>query len=155
MTSPRCSLADLAENIRQAYRWTLAGCEVGMYPYVIPFSGAAMASDPVLVPQTVSTRHRVEGTSISWEQPSKILPLDPEVREAILAIEMTFDERLADLEAHAAHLPSRVRSLLWVVCSIPVLERSGHPMPDLDEAEQQLLTRLPGSLDGARPLRVA
>ena len=56
MTSPRCSLEDLAENVRQAYRWVVAGCEVGMYPYVIPFLGAAMASDPTLAPRANAIR---------------------------------------------------------------------------------------------------
>lgn len=145
MTSPRCNMEDLAENVRQAYRWTLAGCEVGMYPYVIPFSGAAMASDPSLLPQTQQRRQRVAGTAVEWDQPSKILPFDPAVREAILDIERRFEGRLEYLEAHAAHLPSRVRSLLWIVSSIPVLERLGQPMPGLAEAEAHLLARLPGA----------
>jgi radical SAM superfamily enzyme YgiQ (UPF0313 family) len=143
MTSPRGSLEDLAENVRQAYLWTLAGCEVGMYPYVIPFSGAAMASDVSLRPHTTFARHHVKGTEVEWDQPSKILPIDPAVREAILAIEAAFEDRLAVLEARAAHLPSRVRSLLWIVSSIPVLSERGQVMPDLDEAEAELLARLP------------
>ena len=143
MTSPRCKMSDLAENVRQAYWWTLAGCEVGMYPYVIPFSGAALAADASLSPQTVFTRHRIEGTDIAWDQAIKILPLDADVREAILAIEVAFEKRLAVLEAHVAHLPSRVRSLLWVACSIPVLMGFGYAMPPLEEAESQLRARVP------------
>jgi len=144
MTSPRCGMQDLAENIRQAYRWVLAGCEVGMYPYVIPFSGAVMSSDPELKPHTLYTRQQVEGTSVAWDQPSKIPPVDPETRRAILEIEATFESRLDRLQAQVAHLPSRVRSLLWVVCSIPVLSEAGERMPDLKECLDQLLARLPG-----------
>ena len=44
LTSPRCTLTDLAENVRQAFTWVMAGCEVEMYPYVIPFSGSVMAA---------------------------------------------------------------------------------------------------------------
>ena len=143
MTSPRGSIEDLAENVRQAYRWTLAGCEIGMYPYVIPFSGAAMSSDPSLLPHVTSTRQRIAGTDIEWNQPSKILPLDPKVREVILAIEASFEERLALLQDRVAHLPSRLRSLLWIVSSIPVLEPLGFPMPDFDLASAELLARLP------------
>lgn len=160
MSSPRGSLADLAENVRQAYRWTLAGCEVGMYPYVIPFSGSAMASDPALAPQTRHARQRVAGTRIEWEQPGKILPFDPVVRDAILEIERRFEKRLCRLEAAAAHLPSRVRSLLWIVSSIPVLRALGQEMPALAEAEAQLAARLPGAGEGEgrrrpRPLQPA
>ena len=115
-----------------------------MYPYVIPFSGAAMARDAALRPHTVHARHRVAGTAIAWDQPSKILPMDRVVREAILAIEADFVERLAFLEMRVAHLPSRVRSLLWVVCAIPVLQRHGCAAPDGNEAAGELLRRLPG-----------
>jgi radical SAM superfamily enzyme YgiQ (UPF0313 family) len=152
MTSPRGSLQDLAENVSQAYRWTLRGCEVGMYPYVIPFSGAAMASDASLLTHTISMSRHVAGTEIVWDQPMKILPLDPVVRQAILEIEERFEERLAVLEQSVAHLPSRVRSLLWIVSSIPTLEERGLDMPDLDEAEAELLARLPGVLGSGSSL---
>jgi len=42
------TLADVATTLREALHWLREGCEVGMYPYVIPFSGAAMAADPGL-----------------------------------------------------------------------------------------------------------
>jgi radical SAM superfamily enzyme YgiQ (UPF0313 family) len=144
LTSPRCSLQDLAETLREGYRWTVAGCEAGMYPYVIPFSGAAMAADPTLRPQTVYTRQRVAGTDIAWDQPAKILPKDDAVREAILAIENTVEESLAFLEPQVPHLPSRVRSLLWVACAIPVLREAGEAMPDQEEVIDCLFARLPG-----------
>lgn len=144
LTSPRCGLQDFAETIRQAYKWLLAGCEMGMYPYVIPFSGAPMSRDPELKPHTSHIRRRVAGTAIEWDQPSKILPLDPVVRDVILAVEERFEAWLAHLESQVAHLPSRVRSLIWVICAIPLLEAAGEDAPDRDEAIAQLLLRLPG-----------
>ncbi len=154
LTSPRCSLADLAETIRRAYHWLLAGCEMGMYPYVIPFSGAAMASDPALKPHTVYTRHPIAGTAIAWEQPSKIPPIDATVREAILAIEAEYNLWLELLQAEVAHLPSRTRSLLWVVCASPVLTRLGERAPAREEVLEQLLLRLPLAHEAAlRKLR--
>jgi radical SAM superfamily enzyme YgiQ (UPF0313 family) len=143
LTSPRCALGDLAENVRQAYRWVEAGCEVGTYPYVIPFSGSAMAGDPELAPHTVSTTQSIEGTGISWEQPAKILPIDPAVREAILEIESRVETWLKRLLDSVPHLPSRVRSLLWVFCAIPVLRRAGEPMPGRREVGDALLCRMP------------
>jgi radical SAM superfamily enzyme YgiQ (UPF0313 family) len=144
LTSPRCGVADLAETILQGYRWTLAGCEAGMYPYVIPFSGAAMARDAALRPATVYARRRVAGTAVAWDQPCKILPFDETVRAAILQIEADFEERLTLLETRVAHLPSRVRSLVWVACAVPVLQRLGCAMPDEDEVAEELFARLPG-----------
>ena len=144
LTSPRGSLADFAETIRQAYRWITAGCEVGMYPYVIPFSGAAMSNDPALKPHTISVRHHVARTAIAWEQPAKILPIDPAAREAVLAVEADFERWLAELEHAGYHLPSRVRSLMWIVSAIPHLLRAGEAMPDRNQVLRDLAMRLPG-----------
>jgi radical SAM superfamily enzyme YgiQ (UPF0313 family) len=152
LTSPRCRLADLAETLRAAFRWLRAGCEVGMYPYVIPFSGAHMAADPELVEHTVTQRHRIAGTDVEWEQPAKIPPLDPATRRVILAVEADFERRLAALQGTVAHLPSRVRSLLWIVCAIPHLLREGHDMPPLEAALDTLLARLPGGRPVGAPL---
>ena len=143
LTSPRCHLPDLADSIRSAYGWLLEGCEMGMYPYVIPFSGAAMANDVSLAPQTIYATQRVNGTQVTWEQPAKILPLDSVVREAILAMEENFNIILSYLEPRVAHLPSRVRSLIWVLCASSILGKAGHDMAIPSEVLQQLLLRIP------------
>jgi radical SAM superfamily enzyme YgiQ (UPF0313 family) len=149
LTSPRCGLRDLAENIREAYRWMLSGCEIGMYPYVIPFSGAPMAADPALRPLTVGARRHVAGTQVSWDQPTKILPMEAGVRDAILAIEQDFETYLSRLATSVPHLPSRARSLLWVLSAIPVLERAGCEMPPRAAVLRALLARLPAADDTA------
>jgi radical SAM superfamily enzyme YgiQ (UPF0313 family) len=143
LTSPRATPADLALTVGEAYRWIEAGCEVGMYPYVIPFSGAAMASDPALVPQFRYELHAITGTAIRWQQPSTILPFDPVLRAAIATIEEQFAGRLQQLEAERAHLPSRVRSLLWIWCAAPVLQVLGYAAPDPDDVQARLRTLLP------------
>lgn len=150
LTSPRATVADLALTIAEAYRWIEAGCEVGMYPYVIPFSGAAMASDPSLQPQTRSTLQTIAGTAIRWQQPSTILPFDPVLRAAIATIEEEFALRLEALEAERAHLPSRVRSLLWIWCASPVLRVLGFDAPHQDAVFARLRTLLPA---GAKSLQ--
>jgi len=143
LTSPRCGLQDFAETVRKAYRWLITGCELGMYPYVIPFSGAAMARDATLVPHTIYTTHRVAGTTVEWQQPSKILPIDPAVRRAILSVEQEFQQWMEILQPVAVHLPSRLRSLVWIICASPVLSELGEEAPDRSEALEELLTRLP------------
>jgi radical SAM superfamily enzyme YgiQ (UPF0313 family) len=143
LTSPRCGLEDLAENIRQAFRWVEAGCEVGIYPYVIPFSGAALASDPALTATTEFARRDIPGSGVSWQQAMKILPLDATVREAILEIESRFESALDKLSQVASHLPSRVRSLVWIMSAAPVLERHGCETPARLPVAQALIRRLP------------
>jgi len=143
LSSPGASLEDVATTLREAYRWLRRGCEIGMYPYVIPFSGAAFAQDPKLFPHTVMAERRVAGTNVEWQQAAKILPIDPVVREVVLEMELAFEDQLCALQSEVAHLPSRVRSLLWILASIPVLARHGIRVADEQEVRAELLARLP------------
>ncbi len=136
LTSPGAQLTDLSETVRQAYRWIMAGCEVGIYPYIIPFSGAAMSKDPALLPHTVYTIRHVKGTAISWSQPAKILPADPTTRKAILLIEAAVQTALDNFGA--GHLPSRTRSLIWIRHAIPILRALGEKMPDEEKVALQI-----------------
>jgi radical SAM superfamily enzyme YgiQ (UPF0313 family) len=143
LSSPRATLEDLGETMRQTYRWLLRGCEIGIYPYVIPFSGAAFARDSSLAPHTTHIRRHVAGTDVAWDQPAKILPIDPQVREAVLRIEATFEERMAAIEQGVTHLPSRVRSLVWILSSLSVLADYGISVGDPREVQAELDARLP------------
>jgi hypothetical protein len=143
LSSPHAQLEDVAETLRQAYRWLRAGCEIGMYPYVIPFSGAAFAKDPKLAPLTHYIQRHVAGTTLSWQQAAKILPMDPIVTDVILRMERNFEAMLAPLEKEVAHLPSRVRSLLWILSSLPLMAERGHFIADENEVRAELYARLP------------
>jgi anaerobic magnesium-protoporphyrin IX monomethyl ester cyclase len=155
LTSPRATLADLAQTLRQAYRWLQRGCEVGLYPYVIPFSGAPMAADPALKPFTISERREVAGSGIVWDQPAKILPIDPLVRETILAIERRVEAFLAEAQRDAAHLPSRLRSLIWILCSLQPMADRGLPIADEETVRRELDARLPRGKPGLAQIGVA
>ena len=154
LSSPRATLADVGHTLREAYHWLRQGCEIGMYPYVIPFSGAAFARDPALLAHTHSTLQRVAGTGISWQQPTKILPVDPIVSDAILRIERSFEAMLGPLERQAAHLPSRVRSLLWILSSLPIMQELGQFIADEGQVRAELYARLPAPQREAAPSAV-
>jgi len=143
LSSPRAALEDVAETLRGAYHWMRQGCEIGMYPYVIPFSGAAFSRDSSLLPHTRYVHRQVGGTNIAWEQPAKILPIDPVVADMILRMERNFEVTLAGLEKHVAHLPSRVRSLLWILSAIPIMAEFGQSIADESEVRAELYARLP------------
>jgi hypothetical protein len=156
LTSPRGTLADLAETLREAWRWLRAGCEIGMYPYVVPFSGAALACDEQLRAHTIHAHRQVAGTDVQWEQAIKILPLDPQLREVILRIERDFEALLAGLASHATHLPSRVRSVLWLLASSPVMAEQGYPIAPAAQIATHLAALLPQpARGGAHPARRA
>ena len=61
----------------------------------------------------------------------------------ILQIERDFEAMLASLQGHGAHLPSRVRSLVWILCSLPVMARHGIRIADDAEVLAELQARLP------------
>ncbi|HEX5461165.1 MAG TPA: radical SAM protein [Steroidobacteraceae bacterium] len=134
LTSPGSTLADLAENVRQASRWLAAGCEVGIYPYVIPFSGAAMARDATFAQHTVYETVGVPGTDLVWRQATKILPADPQTRNTILEIEEQFEMASAWHARRGGHLPSRVRSVLWLEAARRVLSDGGEACDNRLEA---------------------
>ncbi len=125
LTSPGSTLADLVENVRDVLYWLAAGCEVGIYPYVIPFSGAAIAADACLEPHTVYETVSVPETDLVWRQATKILPADPQTREAILEIEERFNLASRWHASRVTHLPSRVRSVLWLEAARCVLSDAG------------------------------
>jgi hypothetical protein len=114
-----------------------------MYPYIIPFSGAAFSTDTSLLPHTHYARRRIAGTNIVWDQPAKILPMDPVVKDVILRMESNFEAMLAPLEQQVAHLPSRVRSLLWILSSLPIMAERGQLIADESEVRAELCARLP------------
>ena len=151
LSSPHSTLQDVALTLSEAYRWLRRGCEIGMYPYVIPFSGAALARDPQLAPHTIHARRHVAGTDIEWDQPAKILPLDGEVSATILRIERDFEATLANLQQDVAHLPSRLRSLVWISCAAPVMAEHGISIADERELRAELNSRLPQTRRAAAP----
>jgi len=155
LSSPRSSLEDVAETLREGFRWLRQGCEIGMYPYVIPFSGAAFARDPALVPYTQYARRHIGGTSMEWDQATKILPIDPKVSEVILRIEREFETALARLHERVPHLPSRVRSLVWIASAVPVLAEHGIRIATESEVHAELEARLPQVRRAAAPRAVA
>ena len=143
LSSPGAGLGDVAETLREAYRWLRQGCEIGMYPYVIPFSGSAFSRDPALVPHTHYAHRNVAGTDVTWQQPVKILPKDPVVADVILRMERSFEALLGTLEVQVAHLPSRVRSLVWILSSLPIMAAHGHYVANEREVRAELIARLP------------
>jgi hypothetical protein len=143
LSSPHSSLADVAITLREGYRWLRQGCEIGMYPYVIPFSGAAFAHDPALVPYMHHARREIAGTALAWDQPAKILPMDAGVADAVLSMERRFEALLEPLERQGRHLPSRVRSLLWILASLRIMAERGEYIADEGEVRAELAVRLP------------
>ena len=131
LSSPGSGVGDIHTTVVRAYHWLMQGCEVGLYPYIIPFSGSAMSNDPALKKYTVRESVAVAGTNVVWQQPQKILPVDKDARDLICEIEQHFEKRLAAVVADVRHMPSRIRSLIWIEAALPLLAGHGLPVPDV------------------------
>jgi len=97
----------------------------------------------------------VAGTGVAWQQPAKILPIDPTVADVILRMERSFEATLHALENDVAHLPSRVRSLLWVLASLPIMAEYGEHIAAEADVLAELNARLPSLRHGAAHLAAA
>ena len=148
LTSPRSTLPDLIQNVSQATHWIASGCEVGIYPYVIPFSGSALARDPQLLSQTVYETRTVPGTRLSWRQATKILPGDAQTHDAILEIEERFEQTQRRLAGAVPHIPSRMRAVLWLQAAHEILTEMGELVP----SPAPLLAKLSTRGAGTRPV---
>lgn len=144
MSSPRSKVEDIHTTVTRAYHWIMQGCEVGLYPYIIPFSGSVMSRDPELKPHTINENISVPGTNISWQQPKKILPIDDEARELICEVERRFIRRLESFSGNTHHMPSRTRSLIWIEAALPLLEASGYDIPDIRQISSLIDERTDG-----------
>ena len=83
------------------------------------------------------------GTEIVWEQPAKILPIDPAVREAVLRIESAFEDMLSSLQSEVG-APALARALASVGSLLhPRDGRARHHGGDESEVRAELLARLP------------
>ena len=76
----------------------------------------------------------IPDTDLVWRQATKILPADPQTRDAILEIEEQFNVASRWHATRVAHLPSRVRSVLWLDAARRVLGDAGEAV-DLDPKE--------------------
>jgi anaerobic magnesium-protoporphyrin IX monomethyl ester cyclase len=140
LTSPRSTLSDFEQNVRQARRWMEAGCEVGIYPYVIPFTGSALAADAELAAHTVYETRTVPGTTLTWSDATKILPADSQARDAILIIEERFEAACRSLAQSVPHIPSRMRSVLWLKVAQEYL--NSHPIAARRDRPKAFTARL-------------
>ncbi len=129
LSSPGSGIDDIHTTVVRAHHWLMQGCEVGLYPYIIPFSGSAMSKDPALKKYTVRESVAVAGSNVVWQQPQKILPIDTLARDLICKVEQRFEKRLADVSADVRHMPSRIRSLIWIEAALPLLADHGLPVP--------------------------
>ena len=66
------------------------------------------------------------------------------MRETILSVEREFEAFLVQAQDGRGHLPSRVRSLIWILCALRPMAEQGFPIADEGAVRRELAARLPG-----------
>ena len=141
LTSPRGALEDLAETVREAYRWLRRAARSACIPTSFRF--------PARRSRATRRCARIRATRISGSpapasngtRPRRSCRSTLTRATAILRIESDFESTLAALQRQVAHLPSRVRSLVWLHCALPTMAEYGYPIADSDELSKHLLAR--------------
>jgi hypothetical protein len=81
--------------------------------------------------------------------------MDAGVAEVVLSMERRFEALLEPLEGQGMHLPSRLRSLLWILASLRIMAARGEYIADEGEVQAELTARLPALEQEAPPLAAA
>ena len=140
------------DTARAPGRWLQRGCEIGHVPVrdsVLGRGAGARSGADAL--HTSMTRRRIAGTQIAWDQPAKILPIDPDVRDAILRIERDFERRLAQLQPTvAASAFARALAAVDSVAARPSWPRMASRWRTTGEVRAALMARLPQRRASAR-----
>jgi len=121
LASPNSHLSDVVLTVGKCLEYLRLGCEISIYPKVIPFAGSALAADPGLQDLIVSERREIARTDRFLERNVSIEPRRPDVRRFLEEVGETYRARLrARLAGRDARMPSRERSVLYIRSALDI-----------------------------------
>lgn len=131
LSSPDSTMKDIVTTLSKVFYYQKKGCEMSIYPYVMPFSGSHMAEQPGLEPYKVYHDMQIPHTDIAFMQPVKIMPKDNSVRNFMKELETQIMADTKDLAEtlRLTHLPSRIRSIITVYSAAKILKDRGIALP--------------------------
>jgi anaerobic magnesium-protoporphyrin IX monomethyl ester cyclase len=120
LASPESTLNDVILTLNRCLEYLLKGCEISIYPTVIPFSGAEIASDPQVQDLIVHENAAIPGTDTSMVRGTSIQPRSPEVQRFLATVNTAYNEYVDHLKATygATRFPSRLRSMVYILSAI-------------------------------------
>ncbi|MDD5773750.1 MAG: cobalamin-dependent protein [bacterium] len=117
LISPDCSFNDVFLTLSKCIEYLEKGCEVSIYPSVIPFAGSKMTQDPGLQDLILYKNIQIPLTKnkllrgISIQPRSKELQDFIQITDKIMQNNITYFKNKYNVE----YFPSRLRSLLYIM----------------------------------------
>jgi radical SAM superfamily enzyme YgiQ (UPF0313 family) len=123
LTSPESTLPDVALTLNKCVSYLRKGCEISIYPTIIPFAGSEIMHRPSLKGLITYENVRIPRTDKIIPVGRSIEPADPELRSFLLRVEKSFNSLISDFRESFAlrRFTSRFRGLLYILA---VLEAS-------------------------------
>jgi hypothetical protein len=146
LASPESTLEDVIMTLNRCLEYLLKGCEVSIYPTVIPFSGAEIVDDPRVQDLIIYENVTISRTNISLVKGTSIQPRSPEVRHFLDTVNTVYNQHLNYFKTTSGttRFPSRLRSMIYIISAIEQYpEFLSHPV-------EQLKTCIFGPLDRYR-----
>jgi hypothetical protein len=146
LASPESTLADVMLTLNRCLEYLLKGCEIAIYPTVIPFCGAEIFSDPRVQDLIVYEKAEIPRTAVSLVRGTAIQPRSPEVQHFLATVTAAYNQHLDQLCATygTTRFPSRLRSMIYILSAM-------EQYPEfLQQPTEQLKTCIMGPLAGYR-----
>jgi len=120
LASPESTLEDVMKTLNRCLEYLIKGCEVSIYPTVIPFSGSEMVDDQQLQDLIIYEQDIIDHTNTSLLRGISIQPRSLEVRHFLDRVNYTYNQYFSDFKSTSGvtRFPSRLRSMIYIVSAI-------------------------------------
>ena len=120
LASPESTLDDVRLTLNRCLDYLLKGCELSIYPTVIPFSGAKIVADPRIQELILREQMMIPRTDTRLVRGTSIQPRSPEVRLFLTTVGDVYHQYLDHLrESYGLkRFPSRLRSMIYILSAI-------------------------------------
>jgi radical SAM superfamily enzyme YgiQ (UPF0313 family) len=120
LVSPDSRFADIVDTLRKCIKYLGKGCEISIYPTVIPFAGSQMSQDPRLKSLIHYRNVKVPRMRATIRRGISIQPRQKRLRCFLSDIGNATEKHIKDLKNHYGikYFPSRFRSLLLILSAI-------------------------------------
>lgn len=112
--TPHGTVQDMFTTIGETLNYMEKGAEAACFPHITPVPGAPIYIDPTLQEHMIFTERPIPFTDKKISLPSKVLPLDPELREIMERYEKNFSSFKAEVieERGITHVHNRINTLI-------------------------------------------
>ncbi len=122
LASPNCTFNDVISTLKKCIEYLEKDCEFSIYPTVIPFAGSKMTQDKKLMNLITYQYTNIYGTQKGLLRGTSIQPREKKLQKFLLKVNDGMKQNIDyyTKQYNIKHLPSRLRSLIYVLSAIEV-----------------------------------